>query len=65
MRRQWAQYPPLPVMVAHYLGMAKPPEVETRIERLEDQSFIPTQAMPSEAFDAMLKSMNLPIGPAQ
>ena len=50
-------------MVAHYFGFAKPEKQEAaRVERLEDQSFLPVNAVPSAEFDAMLKSMGLPSG---
>lgn len=62
MREQWKQYPPLPVMVAQYLGFAKPKVEESRVERLEDQPYLPVNAMPSPEFDAMLASMGLPTG---
>ena len=59
LNEQWKQYPPLPVMVAHYLGAANPKTPESRIERLEDQSFIPVNHVPSQEFDALLESMGL------
>lgn len=62
MREQWEQYPPLPVLVANYLGAANPKAPESRIERLEDQNFIPVNAMPAHEFDALLETMGLPIG---
>ena len=49
-------------MVAHYLGAANPKTPESRIERLEDQNFIPVNPMPSHEFDAMLDSMGLTTG---
>ncbi|MEQ1663171.1 MAG: hypothetical protein ABL877_10805 [Thiobacillus sp.] len=62
MREQWEQYPPLPVMVAHYLGAAKPKTPESQIERLEDQDFIPVNRMPAHEFDALLETIGLPTG---
>lgn len=46
-------------MVAHYLGAANPKTPESRIERLEDQSFIPVNHVPSQEFDALVESMGL------
>ena len=48
-------------MVAHYLGAAKPRTSAQRIERLDAQPYIPTQGLQSEAFDALLASMQLPV----
>lgn len=62
MREQWEQYPPLPVMVANYLGVANPKTPVSRIERLEDQPFIPVNPLPAHEFDALLESMGLPTG---
>lgn len=61
LREQWAQYPPLPVVVAHYLGFAKPRISAERIERLEEQTYIPARSLDSESFDALLVSMRLPV----
>lgn len=60
LREQWAQYPPLPVVVAHYLGFAKPRRSADQIERLEDQDVMPATRLSAEAFDKMLTSMGLP-----
>ncbi|MDP3124607.1 MAG: hypothetical protein Q8M84_03140 [Thiobacillus sp.] len=49
-------------MVAHYLDVAKPKTPQSRIERLEDQSFIPVNPMPAHEFDAMLEGMGLTTG---
>jgi hypothetical protein len=62
LREQWEQYPPLPVMVANYLGAANPKKPETQIERLEDQDFIPVNHLPAHEFDALLETMGLPTG---
>lgn len=61
LREQWAQFPPLPVIVAHYLGAAKPRTAAKSVERLDAQPYIPTQGLQSEAFDALLASMSLPV----
>jgi len=61
LREQWAQFPPLPVMVAHYLGAAKPRAAADRVQRLDEQTFIPTQGLTSKAFDDLLASMQLPV----
>lgn len=61
LRAQWAQFPPLPVMVAHYLGAAKPKPVAEQAARLEDQDAIPAQRLSAPEFDAMLARMGLPI----
>lgn len=60
LREQWRQFPPLPVLAAHYLGAVKPRREAQRIERLEEQTFIPTTALPSAEFDALLAAMRLP-----
>lgn len=57
LQRQWAQFPPLPVMVARYLGAAKPIK---HITRLEEQNVIPTTRLPAAEWDALLKAHNLP-----
>jgi hypothetical protein len=49
-------------MVAHYLDVAKPKTPQSRIERLEDQSFVPVNHMPAQEFDALLDSMGLTTG---
>ena len=63
MREQWAQFPPLPVMVAHYLGAAKPKKSDAQLERVEDQDVIPTTKLSATEFDALLTSMGLPTTP--
>lgn len=65
LREQWAQFPPVPVMVAHYLGAAKPKHSTDRAARLEDQDAIPTTRMSATEFDGMLVSMGLPTAATQ
>lgn len=60
LREQWAQFPPLPVMVAHYLGAAKPKAPVRKVTDLAEQDFIPARRMPREEFDALLRAMKLP-----
>jgi hypothetical protein len=60
LRDQWAQFPPLPIMVAHYLGAAKPKAAQQQITDLGAQDFIPARHLPREEFDALLASMKLP-----
>ncbi|RQO57970.1 hypothetical protein DBR47_14345 [Paucibacter sp. KBW04] len=60
LREQWAQFPPLPVMVAHYLGAAKPKKQDEQAEHLEDQDVIPTTKLSEGDFNALLVSMGLP-----
>lgn len=49
-------------MVANYLGAANPKTPESRIERLEDQNFIPVNHLPAHEFDALLETMGLTTG---
>lgn len=46
-------------MVAHYLGAAKPRAAAQTVQHLEQQNFIPAQALPSAEFDALVQSMGL------
>lgn len=63
MREQWQQYPPLAVMVASYLGVARPKkDAQNDLERLEDQPYFPVNTLPANEFDALLASMGLPTG---
>lgn len=63
MRDQWAQFPPLPVMVAHYLGAAKPKQAADQLARLEDQDVIPTTKLSATEFEQLLARMGLPTTP--
>jgi len=63
LREQWAQFPPLPVMVAHYIGAAKPRKQDEQAGRLEDQDVIPTTKLSAGEFDDLLASMGLPTSP--
>lgn len=66
LRRQWAQFPPLPILVAHKWGAAKPKRAQNNLQRIEDQDVIPSQALSRSEFDAMLHAMKLPVpGPAK
>lgn len=59
MREQWAQFPPLPVMVAHHLGAAKPRTAAQTVQHLEEQNYIPAKALPGAEFDALVQGMGL------
>lgn len=59
MNAQWKAFPPLPVLVAHYLGAARPEPTEAPAS-LDEQDVIPTQRLSASDFDALLASMRLP-----
>lgn len=63
LREQWEQFPPLPVMVAHYLGAAKPKKTDKQAESLDEQDAIPTTKLSEGDFNALLASMGLPTSP--
>lgn len=58
LRGQWARFPPLPVMVAYYLGAAKP---RARAADIEQQDVIPAARMSEQEFAALISSMGLPV----
>ena len=53
LRKHWARFPPVGVMLAAKWGFSKP-QVS-----LEEQDAVPVQAMPSEEFDAMLQQIGI------
>lgn len=60
LRAQWHAFPPLPVLVAHYLGAARPQAASTEPAGLDEQDLIPAQRLSAGEFDQLLASMNLP-----
>lgn len=56
---QWRQYPPLPMMVAHYLGVARPARPKAPAS-LDEQDAMPAQRMSAREFDDLVASMRLP-----
>lgn len=60
LRRHWRQFPPLPILVGHYLGAIKQ---EAPTEAPADplaQDLIPAQRLPAADFDAALAALGLP-----
>jgi hypothetical protein len=62
MHRQWKRYPPLPILIAHYLGAAKPEAAADAITDLAEQDVLPAQRLSASEFDQLLASMKLPTG---
>jgi hypothetical protein len=60
MREQWARFPPLPVLAAHYLGAAKTTPQSQPITNLKDQDVIPSKTLSRAEFDDLLRDLKLP-----
>lgn len=57
MNKYWEKFPPLHVMVAAYLGIGNNPTASAD----DLTEYVPTQTVSKEAFDDLLKEMNLPV----
>ena len=60
LREQWRQFPPLNVLVAHYLGAAKPAATAADAVAPDEQTFLPSTRLTDAEFDELLAARGLP-----